>query len=591
MVLLSLIPQLHLWFVRGREWNGAYVSSQGDELLYSAYLNAIIEGRTRKNDPFGGKDDSAKAPLPESIFSIQFIPAYAIALPARVLGASASTAFIVIVALVALLTSLALFCLLKLVTSDNRVAAAGTLFVLCFGCVVGRYGFFGTFVDINVATFPFLRRYQPAVSFPLFFAYQILVWRGLTSENKRDTHVCAVLAGFALAVLVFSYLYLWTASLAWLACICALWLHCRTSDRRKALTLLLIIIGVTSLAIVPYVYMLSMRAATLDEQQILISTRVPDLLRLPEIIGAAVVIGILIGILRKKFDRSDPRVLYAASLSLLPFIVFNQQVLTGKTVQPFHFEIFVVNYSTLVGLLVAVTLFWRQRSDRALLWLGVLSFICALFFVSLPARLLFVPQAVANDLRIPVLLRLKELSYQDGTRSDLRTKGEASTLVFSPSVALIALMPTWTSQGTLLDFTGADCRGMTRQERKRLFQMHLYYSATSITALREALQGSNDDRDSELSGVRTALFGYERTIPALTSQFRPIQAAEIEHEVLAYEVYANSFSRVEALERPLAYAVVPLGTSFDFANLDRWYQRDGGEQVGDYILFRLKLKE
>src|SRR6266852_128741 len=87
MVLLSLLPQLHLWLVRGRDWNGAYVSPQGDEPLYSAYVNALIDGRARKNDPFGGKDSSANGPLPESIFSIQFVPAYAIALPARAFGA------------------------------------------------------------------------------------------------------------------------------------------------------------------------------------------------------------------------------------------------------------------------------------------------------------------------------------------------------------------------------------------------------------------------------------------------------------------------------------------------------------------------
>src|SRR5688572_9129140 len=86
MVLLSLLPQLHLWIVRGREWNGAYVSPQGDEPLYSAYINALIDGRSRKNDPFGGRDDTSNSPLPESTFSIQFVPAYAIALPARTFG-------------------------------------------------------------------------------------------------------------------------------------------------------------------------------------------------------------------------------------------------------------------------------------------------------------------------------------------------------------------------------------------------------------------------------------------------------------------------------------------------------------------------
>src|SRR5947207_7182055 len=76
MVLLSLLPQIHLWKIRGRWWNGAYVSSQGDEFLYSAYINALIEGRTRKNDPFAGTDSTSKSPVSESAFSIQFIPPY-----------------------------------------------------------------------------------------------------------------------------------------------------------------------------------------------------------------------------------------------------------------------------------------------------------------------------------------------------------------------------------------------------------------------------------------------------------------------------------------------------------------------------------
>jgi hypothetical protein len=590
MVLLSLIPQLHLWLVRGRDWNGAYVSPQGDELLYSAYINALIDGRTRKNDPFGGKDSSASAPLPESIFSIQFVPAYAIALPARTFGVSASTAFIVLVAAAALFAGLSVFWLLNYVTGDHQLAAAGTLFVLCLGCVVGRYGFFGTFLDIGVAAFPFLRRYQPAAAFPLFFVFQLLVWRALTSERKRGARVSAVLAGLTLAVLIFSHLYLWTATAAWLACIGVLWLYSRPSDRSQAAAVLTTIGVIAAIALVPYAYLVSLRAATLDQQQILISTHSADLLRIYEILGAAILVALVIGIWRRRIELTEPRVVYAASLALLPFVVFNQQILTGKTMQVFHFEIAVVNYSTLVGLLITLTLFCKRLPRRLLLWTAGLSFAWGVFLVGLPARLVFVPLALANDQRIPVLLRLKELSQQDGTAADLRTKGQTSALVFSPSVALIALLPTWTSQGTLIDVTGVDCRGVTPEERKKLFYMHLYYSKADTEALRQALNGIPDRSHDELSSVRTVIFGYERTSPALISQFEPIQEDEIEREVEAYQTYANSFSREEALKRPITYAVVPTDSNFDFANLDRWYERDAGERVEDYTLYRLKLR-
>ena len=590
MALLSLIPQIHLWVVRGWDWNGAYVSPQGDEPLYSAYINSLIDGRTRKSDPFGGRDDAPERPLPESTFSIQFVPAYAIALPARILGISASTAFILLVAAAALFASLSLFCLLNSVAGDPRLAAAGTLCVLCLGCIVGRYGLFGTFLDIGVPALPFLRRYQPAAAFPLFFVFQLLMWRALTSRNKRAIRLSATIAGLTMAALIFSYFYLWTGAAAWLVCLAVPWLYLRTEERRQTLSVLSTVGATTAIALVPYVYLLSHRAATLDEQQTLISTHKPDLLRAHEILGAAILIALMIGIRRRLVNRTESRLIYAVSLALLPFVVFNQQLLTGKMMQSFHYEISVVNYSTLVALLITLTLFWKPVPRRLLILMAGLSFAWGLVVVALPARLISVPFAVAADKSIPVLLRLKELSRQDGTLADLRAKGQASTLVFSPSVAVVSWLPTWTSQGTLLDVGGVDFSSVTREERKQFFYMHLYYSKVETEVLRKVLQGTLENYPDELLTARSLIFGHERTIQALTSHFSPVQPDEVEREFRAYQSYVNSFSREEALKRPLTYAVVPADGNFDFANLDRWYERDSGERVGAYTLYRLRLR-
>ena len=589
MVLLSLIPQLHLWIVRGRDWNGAYVSPQGDEVLYSAYINALMDGRERKNDPFGSKDSSASASLGESTFSIQFVPAYVISFLARISGASASTAFIALIAVAALLASLSVFWLLNCVAGDHQLAAAGTLFVLCLGGALGSYGVFGTLIDVAVPALPFLRRYQPAATFALFFVFQLLVWRALTSQGKRTTRVFATAAGFTLATLIFSYLYLWTASAAWLLCVGGMWFYFRPSDRRKTIAVLAAIGGIAAAALLPYAYLLSQRAATLDEQQTLISTHSPDLLRVHEILGAVILLVLAIGILRRRIERTEPRAIYAASLALVPFVVFNQQVLTGRTMQVFHFEIFAINYSTTLGLLIMVTLFWKPVPRRLLVWMAGLSFLWGLIVVGLPSRVAFVPLAIANDKSISVLLRLKELSRPDGTIAALHSKGEASALVFSSSVALIRLLPTWTSQGTLLDVGGVDFGSATQEERKKFLYLHLYYSKAESETLRKALNGMPDDLGMGLY-ARSVIFGHERVTPALSLDFKPIQQNEIEREVLAYQAYANSFSREEALRRPIAYAVIPGEGNFDFTNLDRWYERDAGERVGDYTLYRLKLR-
>ncbi len=568
------------------------MSTQGDEFLYSAYINALLDGRTRRNDPFGGKDSTAKAPLPESTFSIQFIPAYLISSLARAFGASASSAFIVLTGAAALLASISIFWLLENVVGDVGLAAAGTLFVLCFGGLAGGHGLLGLLLtsDLSIPNLPFLRRYQPAAAFPLFFVFNLLVWRALTSPNKRRARVSSVLAGFCLAVLVFSYLYLWTAAVGWLLIMGLLWLCFRPSDRWKAVSVLTTIGAIAAIAFAPYAYLVSHRAATTDEQQTLISTHQPDLFRVPEILGAIVLVALLMGISRGRIQRTQWQLTYAASLALLPLVVFNQQVVTGKAMQPFHFAAFLVNYSVLVGLLMAVTLLWRRFSARLLIWLATLSVLWGLVEVGLPSRLTSVPATAANDQVVPVLRRLKELSKQDGTLQGLGAEGEAPALVFSPNLNVIVLLPTWTAQGTLLDMGGLDFGSVSREARKEFFYLHLYYSRADTESLRLALNGTPNDPTMNYY-ARAVIFGHERIVPALSFHFRPIQPDEIDQEIRAYQAYVDSFSRAEVLKRPITYAVTPADGKFDFTNLDRWYEREAGERVGAYTLYRLKLRD
>jgi hypothetical protein len=142
IVLLSLYPHVHFRLSRGAQWNGSYAAIEGvgDEVAYSGYVKALIDGRPRRSDPYSGRDDEEKKPQPESLFSIQFVPAYLIALPARALGLSASTTFIVLTPVAAASVSLALFWLLLLVTGDARLTAAGTVVILCLGTVTGGHG-------------------------------------------------------------------------------------------------------------------------------------------------------------------------------------------------------------------------------------------------------------------------------------------------------------------------------------------------------------------------------------------------------------------------------------------------------------------
>src|SRR5215216_6040481 len=234
ITLLSMMPQVCFWLARGSQWQGAYTVLQPDEVVYSAYVNALIDERPRRTDPASGQDDHPQARLPESLFSIQFIPPMIIAWLARISGASASSAFIALMGVVGLLASLSLFWLLASILGDSRLAAISVLIVLCLGALAAGQGIVGTFLkaDVKFLGMPFLRRYVPAFPFPLFFIFCGLIWRALT--GRRAT-LKALSAGVILAVLVFSYFYLWTAALAWLLCVGSLWLVIRRDGRSQAI--------------------------------------------------------------------------------------------------------------------------------------------------------------------------------------------------------------------------------------------------------------------------------------------------------------------------------------------------------------------
>src|SRR5262249_6263901 len=225
---------------------------------------------------------------------------------------------------------------------------------------------------------------------------------------------------------------------------------------------LITIAVVTLLALVPYLYLVSQRPKTLDEQQTLVFSHQIDLMRVPEILGLLSLAALIIGVRRRRIQFTDTRVIYAASLAILPLVVFNQQIVTGRVMQPHHFALFVANYAVLVSIVLCVTLLKKTISLRILVWVGALSFSWGFFEVALPARLATIPAAVSNDKMVPVLLRLKELSSEDGTRPTARGQDRTSMLVFSPNVHVSVFLPTWTSQGTLLDMAGLDFGNVSR---------------------------------------------------------------------------------------------------------------------------------
>jgi hypothetical protein len=584
MMLLSIYPQFLMWGVRGREWNGAYAELHGDEWVYSSYVQALIDGRPRRSDPYTGRDDGPNQTQPESLFSIQFVPAYLIALPARLLGVSSSTAFIVLGVLVPFFACLAIFWLIANLTADHRVAAAGSLIVLCFGAVAAGTGIIHVVSSgFQYAFLPFLRRYDPALPFPLFFVFCTFVWRSVTSNRGVAALGWAVGAGLTFAILIFSYFYLWTSAFAWLGCLAVLWFVGHPGQLRRFAVSFGTIALLALAALVPYVILLGRRSATMDSGQKLTVSHAPDLLRIPEFLGFAVLVLFVWGAWRGKMNWRAPESLFAASFALMPLVVFNQQVITGYSLQPFHYESFIANYVALVGAAVLGVLLWRgPRADKRPIRYRVaarLVFIAiwwAAIEVLAPTKVIIRDSQFA-DRAAAVGQRLRQLS---NAKPD--SGPNPPTLVLAADSKLALMLPTFTPLAVLWA-PNFDFLNLGPGESKERFYEYLYYSGIDPDNLQKELA-------LPMSVLATAAFGHERVIPDLSVKPKPITSQEIHREVAHYQAYAASFTRARANQHVLSYVIVQTNKGVNLSNLDRWYQRDQGEQAGDYTLFRVQLR-
>lgn len=584
ITILSLYPQLLMWGARGRDWNGTYAEVHGDEWVYSAYVQALIDGRPRRNDPYTGRDDRPGDAQPESLFSIQFLPAYMIALPARFLHISSSTAFIILGIITPLFASLAIFWLIFNLTREHKLAAAGSLVVLCLGGAAAGEGVLHLLVSGDQYSFiPFLRRFEPSAPFPLFFLFCTFVWKSLHGQRAP---IWAASAGLTLVLLIFSYFFLWTSAAAWLACLIVLVVvFDRANIKRHAISFL-IIFGLAVAGLVPYLILLSNRSATMDAGQKLMLSRAPDLLRVPEIIGAVVIIMLVLAHLRGRINWRAPECVFTASLALMSFVVFNQQVITGRSLQPFHYESFIANYLALVALVGASIIVWRGREGATkqvrygvIRWICFVSFWWAAIEIMAPTKVikkdnLFIDRAAA------VCQRLRERSKADGPT--VNATSESAPLVLASNNKIAVILPTFSPQAVLWA-PHFDFLHLRPGESRQRFYQYLYYTGVEEHRLTKELH-------APMSTVAAAAFGHERVIPDLVVQPKPITDEEIADQVSEYKSFYTSFSREQAAEHLLSYVIVPVADGPDLSNLDRWYQRDQGEQVGDYILYRVQLR-
>src|SRR5215213_1118454 len=266
----------------------------------------------------------------------------------------------------------------------------------------------------------------------------------------------------------------------------------RRADAAKLVGVLIALALPLIAALAYYGYLISQLPPVAEEAQVLTFTHRLDLVRIPEIVGAFILVVLLLAVRRGHVLLTDPRLIFTASFALLPFLVFNQQVVTGRSLQPYHYEIFITNYVVLVGLVMLVKVLNIAVRPRTAFLTVLLCLFWAVIEVSAPS-----PVRSNNDVKldqmVPVLQRLNELGNTDGTWQGLRERGQTSAVVFSPEFGVSRLLPTWAPQGLLLGTGTASFQALPQTQRKEWIYLHLYYCGKDEGYLREVLNDRIDD--------------------------------------------------------------------------------------------------
>jgi hypothetical protein len=581
LAVFALYPQARLMFyLRGQQWQGNFAITDTDEMAYAAYLQSLIDGKARKNNPHTKHEDTTETPQDESLFSVQFFVPYLIAVPARILGISAPTAMTIAGVLAAFLLGLALFWLIESITHSPHFALAGALVVVCFGAFASGSG--GILYALGAPLgllFPSLRRYVPAIPLPLFFLFCGLVWHYLAPRSDNRTRIIyGIPASLCFWLMVFSYLYIWTSALALLVCIALLFMIARPEGWFGDLKAILFLGAACSLSLIPYGILLSHRSDTLDSVQALVLTHAPDFTRIPEYIGVFVLILLAWGVKSEKIPFERP-VIFVAALALLPLAVHNQQVITGREIQPYHYSSFIVNYVVLAALVLSSGIillrgFSLKARYRKLIFIGICLIAIGWGIIECHIAARFYDSInVERDRVFAVAKRLNGIKGGYGTVVCYNEWAGDDLAMSNPQPVLWA----WHQIGF---------GDISWQESKKRYYQYLYFKDYDRDLL------VNELKENEIFPV-IALFGPDRYLQSLTSDFKLLTDGEIMEEANRFADYTKNFRPENSPGTVLSYAIVPNKSKkpFNMTNIDKWYDRDAGDVFEGYTLYRLKLKE
>jgi hypothetical protein len=573
MAFLSLYPQFYLQYQRGENYNGATFHFDFDESNYAAYLQALIDGRPRQNSIYQGGDEPHKT---ETLYTIQFIPPYLAAIFARPLGLSSESAFLFISVFCAFLSGLAVFWFIYKVTENPYFAAAGTLFVLIFGANIAGGSVLKETLGLGKSAFhlTFLRRYTPAMAFPVIFVLLGSIWFGLKSTKPNRTYLYSIIVIVCFAFLVYSYFFYWTAILAWLCFVALLNFFFLRENRNWSFWAT--IFGGILLAMIPYFLLLSNRNSTTDSFQALEQTRKVLLFRPTLLFGLLVFLFTIIFLKANRIKLRTQTTVFISSFTLLPLLVFNQQVITGYSLQPSHYDRYILNYLALLGFVLLINELFKANlaKVRPFVWALPMTvfFIWGLIEMNYTIKHRFFYN-IRRDEALPVNRHLAEIG-----KADFINAKSQITLNFDPVQG--DNQPSLAPHGVLWAIHLLSTGNLSTEETKKRYFLYLYLQNKDANWLRLNLRQCSNE-------VCLALMGWwsNRT---LVINYQEINDQQIDSLTNEYQSFIDNLDATEIFSPTISYIIAPSYINPDFTKIVLWYEIESKEQFGNFMLYKIR---
>jgi hypothetical protein len=334
-------------------------------------------------------------------------------------------------------------------------------------------------------------------------------------------------------------------------------------------------------ALVPYLLLLLQRSPTMDVAQLLLKSHLPDFTHRSELFAGMIIVLLGVAAKRRLIEWGDPLNRLVLSFALLPFVLFNHRIVTGYSLQPFHYELYVAPYSVAIAAVLLATLVARRqlflpsfrRRTLILACIAGLIVVRAIASTTIVSSRQIASQAAAAE-KLAVLKKM-----HDKTGQEEPAERASRPVVFFTDLEQADMAPAVAPYLVLWSPHMFVFPGVSQVENRERLYRYLYFQG--VTQQNFAAMASVN------SYLSLALFGFERASSQDYSA-KAIPVEDVAREQERYSRFISSFDLEHASALKIDYVVTQSQRGPDLSNFDRWYERYDAYSVGDFTIWRVK---